>query len=199
MSKVLDGITVIEQGTFITGPAAAMLLADLGANVIKVEQPGTGDPFRAFKGGLYSPHYQTYNRNKRSIELDAKNPEKRIAFLHATQPSSVDSRLRYTGTRQPWESVYVSVADASVCDEGGFDYLPYSVARWQKDAGSPYANGCPSMNALPEARMLNMMSYTVLRAGQKAMELRDARKSIGWPEIAAICNVTPPQGLSASR
>lgn len=80
MSKVLDGITVIEQGTFITGPAAAMLLADLGANVIKVEQPGTGDPFRAFKGGLYSPHYQTYNRNKRSIELDAKNPEDARVF-----------------------------------------------------------------------------------------------------------------------
>lgn len=74
MSKVLDGITVIEQGTFITGPAAGMLLADLGADVIKVEQPGTGDPFRAFKGGLYSPHYQTYNRNKRSIEIDIKNP-----------------------------------------------------------------------------------------------------------------------------
>ncbi|HTJ99961.1 MAG TPA: CoA transferase [Bordetella sp.] len=74
MAKVLDGITVIEQGTFITGPAAGMLLADLGAEVIKVEQPGTGDPFRAFKGGLYSPHYQTYNRNKRSIELNTKDP-----------------------------------------------------------------------------------------------------------------------------
>ena len=54
MQKVLDGITVIEQGTFITGPAAGMLLADLGAKVIKVEQPQTGDPFRAFKGELYS-------------------------------------------------------------------------------------------------------------------------------------------------
>ncbi|MGE8612507.1 MAG: CaiB/BaiF CoA transferase family protein [Achromobacter veterisilvae] len=80
MSKVLDGITVIEQGTFITGPAAGMLLADLGADVIKVEQPGAGDPFRAFKGGLYSPHYQTYNRNKRSIELDAKNPDDARVF-----------------------------------------------------------------------------------------------------------------------
>lgn len=74
MGKVLNGIRVIEQGTFITGPAAGMLLADLGADVVKVEQPGTGDPFRAFKGGLYSPHYQTYNRNKRSIELDARDP-----------------------------------------------------------------------------------------------------------------------------
>ena len=47
-----------------------MLLGDLGADVVKVEQPGTGDPFRAFKGGLYSPHFQTYNRNKRSITLE---------------------------------------------------------------------------------------------------------------------------------
>jgi len=75
MSKVLEGIRVLEQGTFITGPAAGMLLGDLGADVIKIEQPETGDPFRAFKGGLYSPHYQTYNRNKRSITLNTKNAE----------------------------------------------------------------------------------------------------------------------------
>jgi len=66
---------VLEMGTFITGPAAGMLLADMGADVIKVEQPGTGDPFRSFKGELYSPHFQTYNRNKRSITIDPKNPD----------------------------------------------------------------------------------------------------------------------------
>lgn len=73
MSQVLQGVKVIEQGTFITGPAAGMILADMGADVIKVEQPETGDPFRAFAGGLYSPHFQTYNRNKRSITLNQKN------------------------------------------------------------------------------------------------------------------------------
>ena len=80
MSNVLEGITVLEQGTFITGPAAGMLLADLGARVIKIEQPGTGDPFRAFRGGLYSPHFQTYNRNKKSITLNTKSPEDAAAF-----------------------------------------------------------------------------------------------------------------------
>ena len=74
MAKPLKGIRVLDMGTFITGPAAAMLLADLGAEVIKVEQPGTGDPFRAFDGDLYSPHFQTYNRNKKSIELNTKEP-----------------------------------------------------------------------------------------------------------------------------
>jgi crotonobetainyl-CoA:carnitine CoA-transferase CaiB-like acyl-CoA transferase len=80
MTKVLTGVRVIEMGTFITGPAAAMFLADLGADVIKVERPGTGDPFRAFKGGLYSPHFQTYNRNKRSIALDTAKPEDKAVF-----------------------------------------------------------------------------------------------------------------------
>jgi crotonobetainyl-CoA:carnitine CoA-transferase CaiB-like acyl-CoA transferase len=73
MTKVLEGVRVLEQGTFITGPAAGMLLGDLGADVVKIEQPETGDPFRAFKGGLYSPHYQTYNRNKRSVTLNTKD------------------------------------------------------------------------------------------------------------------------------
>jgi CoA-transferase family III len=80
MAKVLNGVTVLEMGTFITGPAAGMLLADLGADVIKVEQPVTGDPFRAFEGGLYSPHFQTYNRNKRSVTLDTRQPEDRARF-----------------------------------------------------------------------------------------------------------------------
>lgn len=80
MARPLEGVRVLDMGTFITGPAAAVLLADLGAEVIKVEMPGTGDPFRSFKGDLYSPHYQTYNRNKKSIELNTKQPEDLAAF-----------------------------------------------------------------------------------------------------------------------
>ncbi len=79
--KILKDIRVVEMGTYITGPAAGMHLADLGADVIKVERPETGDPFRAFKGGLYSPHFQTYNRNKRSIALDT-NKAKDLAVFH---------------------------------------------------------------------------------------------------------------------
>ena len=77
---ILKNIRVIELGTYITGPAAGMHLADLGADVIKVERPGSGDPFRSFKGGLYSPHFQTYNRNKRSIALDTTKPDDRAVF-----------------------------------------------------------------------------------------------------------------------
>lgn len=80
MVKILKGVRVVELGTYITGPACGMHLADMGADVIKVERPGTGDPFRAFKGGLYSPHYQTYNRNKRSIALDTKQADDLAVF-----------------------------------------------------------------------------------------------------------------------
>lgn len=80
MARPLQGIRVLDMGTFITGPAAAMLLADMGAEVIKVEQPETGDPFRAFDGDLYSPHFQTYNRNKRSIALDTKDRDDLAVF-----------------------------------------------------------------------------------------------------------------------
>jgi crotonobetainyl-CoA:carnitine CoA-transferase CaiB-like acyl-CoA transferase len=67
----LSGIRVLEQGTFITGPCAGMMLADLGADVIKIESL-EGDPYRAYQGGQYSPHFQAYNRNKRSLSLDMK-------------------------------------------------------------------------------------------------------------------------------
>jgi crotonobetainyl-CoA:carnitine CoA-transferase CaiB-like acyl-CoA transferase len=87
--KVLSGIKVLEQGTFITGPAAGMFLADLGAEVIKIEQPGAGDPFRAFRGGLYSPHFQTYNRNKRSITLNPKLPEDAAVFDELVKDADV--------------------------------------------------------------------------------------------------------------
>jgi crotonobetainyl-CoA:carnitine CoA-transferase CaiB-like acyl-CoA transferase len=89
MLKVLSGIKVLEQGTFITGPAAGMFLADLGAEVIKVEQPVSGDPFRAFKGGLFSPHFQTYNRNKRSVTLNPKLPEDAAVFDELVKEADV--------------------------------------------------------------------------------------------------------------
>ena len=53
---VLKGVKIVEQGTFITGPCCGMMLADLGADVIKVESPD-GDPYRAYQGGNYSPAF----------------------------------------------------------------------------------------------------------------------------------------------
>ena len=73
MVGVLDDLRVIELGTFITGPYAGMLLANLGADVIKVEQPKTGDPFRNYEGSLYSPQFRSYNADKRSVTINLKD------------------------------------------------------------------------------------------------------------------------------
>src|SRR6185436_17003143 len=67
--KVLEGVRVVELGTFITAPYAAMLLGELGADVVKVERP-EGDPFRNFSGKGPSPVFTAFNRNKRSMTLD---------------------------------------------------------------------------------------------------------------------------------
>ena len=78
--QVLSGFRVLDLGSFITAPYAAMLLAEMGADVIKIEKPGTGDPFRAFGDGLYSSHFQAHNRNKRSVALDFTKPSGRAAL-----------------------------------------------------------------------------------------------------------------------
>jgi formyl-CoA transferase len=71
----------VELGTMITAPLAGMMLADLGAAVIKIEHPEGGDPFRSFRGGLYSPHFVAYNRGKRSMQLDLRSEAGREILL----------------------------------------------------------------------------------------------------------------------
>jgi crotonobetainyl-CoA:carnitine CoA-transferase CaiB-like acyl-CoA transferase len=87
--QVLDGVRVLDLGNFITAPYAAMLLAEMGADVIKVERPGTGDPFRAFNGGLYSSHFQAHNRNKRSLTLDYTKADAKEAMALLLESADV--------------------------------------------------------------------------------------------------------------
>jgi crotonobetainyl-CoA:carnitine CoA-transferase CaiB-like acyl-CoA transferase len=89
--NMLSGIRVIEMANVISGPFTGMLLADLGADVIKVEMPGTGDPFRTWAGnsGTVSPAFAAYNRGKRSVELDVKSREARENYLRLVRSADV--------------------------------------------------------------------------------------------------------------
>jgi formyl-CoA transferase len=85
----LDGVRVLELGTMITAPYTGMLLAELGAAVIKVENPETGDPFRATGGGRYGANFVAYNHGKRSLALDLKAPKGQQVFRKLLERSDV--------------------------------------------------------------------------------------------------------------
>src|SRR3972149_5163404 len=79
----LDGLTILDLSTQLSGPYCSMLLGARGADVIKVERPGKGDDARAFPpfvNGQSAP-FMTFNRNKRSLALDLKQPAGREICL----------------------------------------------------------------------------------------------------------------------
>jgi len=88
--QILTDVTVIECATFVTGPYATALLADLGARVIKIESPPAGDPYRYFAPDPYfSFNFAHLNRNKESIVLDLKSPEGRKICLDLARKADV--------------------------------------------------------------------------------------------------------------
>ena len=89
MSGALQGIRVVELASYVTGPFASVLLADLGAEVIKVEQPGQGDPFRGWGEKLYSATFCSLNRNKKSLSLDFRQDQGREILLKLIARSDV--------------------------------------------------------------------------------------------------------------
>jgi crotonobetainyl-CoA:carnitine CoA-transferase CaiB-like acyl-CoA transferase len=88
VTDVLRGVRVVELSTVITAPLTGLMLADLGADVLKVEPP-QGDPFRSFRGGHYSPNFVAYNRGKRSMKLDLRIAAGRSILLELLAAADV--------------------------------------------------------------------------------------------------------------
>jgi crotonobetainyl-CoA:carnitine CoA-transferase CaiB-like acyl-CoA transferase len=91
MPLALDGTRVLDLSTFLSGPYCSMLLADLGADVVKVERPPDGDDMRRvppFVGGESAP-FMLFNRNKRSIVLDLKTDDARRRCLALASTADV--------------------------------------------------------------------------------------------------------------
>lgn len=97
MDGPLSGIRVVEFGTLIAAPFAARLLAEFGAEVIKIEQPGSGDPLRTWRKLHRGTSLWWYlqSRNKKSIAIDLKSPEGRdVALRLAAQADIVIENFR---------------------------------------------------------------------------------------------------------
>ncbi|MGZ9257026.1 MAG: CaiB/BaiF CoA transferase family protein [Candidatus Binatia bacterium] len=89
MDGALAGIKVIEAASYVTGPFASQLLADLGAEVIKVEEPQRGDPFRGWGERNYSSTFCSLNRNKKSVTVDFRTDEGRDVLLQLLTSADV--------------------------------------------------------------------------------------------------------------
>ena len=74
MSGALDGIRVVELGQLIAGPFCGQLLGDMGADVIKIEPPGAGDPMRNWGNGEHKVWWEVIGRNKRSVTANLRVP-----------------------------------------------------------------------------------------------------------------------------
>ena len=88
MMNALSDITILDLTRVLAGPYCTMMLADYGANVIKIEVPGKGDDTRSmgpFKNGE-SMYYANVNRNKKSITLNLKAEEGKKMFLEMGLP-----------------------------------------------------------------------------------------------------------------
>lgn len=91
MATPLEGVRVVEMANVISGPFTGMLLADLGAEVIKVELPGKGDVFRQWAGdsSKMSPPFAAFNRRKRSVTIDVHDPDGVEAYLAVAATADV--------------------------------------------------------------------------------------------------------------
>jgi len=93
--KPLDGITVLDLTRLLPGAVATMMLGDFGADVIKIEEPGVGDPARHSRAGITKKdgqpgaYFLATNRNKRSVTLNLKQPAGRDIFLKLVERADV--------------------------------------------------------------------------------------------------------------
>jgi crotonobetainyl-CoA:carnitine CoA-transferase CaiB-like acyl-CoA transferase len=100
----LTGLRVLELGSFIAAPTAGRLLADFGAEVVKVERPGGGDELRRWRlyGGDTSLLFRALNRNKRSVGVDLKSAAGRDLALRLVERSDVVLENFRPGTLERW-------------------------------------------------------------------------------------------------
>ncbi|MGR6319063.1 CoA transferase [Micromonospora soli] len=169
----LTGVTVLELGSFMAAPFAAMQFADLGAEVIKVEHPAGGDPVRQtgpFLGTESSP-FVRINRHKRSVALDLKSPDTRPAFLRLVERADVLIENLRPGAMRRLGLGYPELREIN-------PRLVYaSASGWGQDG--PLAN-LPGLDIMAQARS-GLMSITGHPGGPPA--------KVGVPICDLVCGL----------
>jgi crotonobetainyl-CoA:carnitine CoA-transferase CaiB-like acyl-CoA transferase len=160
----LHGLRVLDLAEHMAGPFCTMVLADMGAEVIKLERPGKGDSSRAMgDGSERNPYFRYINRNKKGVTLDYKQPEGKALFLRLVEGMDVLVE-NYRPTVMPraglgWEQlkdvnprlVYAQLSglgyDGPYASRGGFDLIAQGMGGVMHVTGEP--DGPPTSVGLP--------------------------------------------------
>ncbi len=154
MNQALAGIKVLDLSRILTGPFCTMLLADMGAEVTKVEVPATGDDTRQWGPpfvGTESTYFLSVNRNKQSLTLNLKNPEGREVFLRLVKEADILVENFRPGTMEKLGFGYQQLAEINprliyaavsgfgltgpYSDRGGFDVLAQAMGGMMSVTG----------------------------------------------------------------
>ncbi len=209
--RPLAGITVLDCTRVLAGPYCTMVLGDLGADVIKVEQPGRGDETRAwgppFVGGE-SPYFWAANRNKRSLTLDLSHVEGRAIFARLLKSSHVLVDNFKVGTLERWgfddaglwriQPSLVHTAITAYGPEGpkaqqpGYDFLLQAQSGWMSITGEP--DGQPMKVGIALVDVLTGLfaanaTQAALRAAEQTGHGQRVDCSLLRSAVAALVNV----------
>lgn len=160
----LHGITVLDLTEHMAGPFCTMVLADMGAEVLKLERPGRGDSSRGMgDGSERNPYFRYINRNKRGLTLDYKSAQGREIFLKLVRRSDVlVENYRPTVLERAglgWDTlheanprlIYAQLSgfgyDGPYKEKGGFDLIAQGMGGIMHVTGEP--DGPPTSVGLP--------------------------------------------------
>ena len=207
----LDGVRVLDLTRVVAGPYCSMFLGDLGAEVVKVEQPGTGDDTRGwgppFAGGE-SAYYLCINRNKKSLALDLKSPRAvellrelaKVAdvIIENFRPGTMerlglsDKELRQLNPRLIYASLTGFGADGPMSDWPGYDLIVQAWGGLMSITGTP--DGEPvkvgvAIIDLVAGLMLGKAITAALFAREKIGVGQRIDTSLLEAEVASLINV----------
>lgn len=225
--RPLDGITVVSLEHAVAAPFCTRQLADLGARVIKVERPGSGDFARGYDQRVngQSSHFTWINRSKESLALDVKQPQAKAALLELLKTADVLVQNLAPGAAARMGLSYEALKDSNpkliVCDISGYgadgpyrdkkayDLLIQSEAGFLSVTGTP---DTPSKSGISVADIAagmyaytNIMSALLLRAktGQGShidVSMLEAMSEwMGYPLYYAFDGAPPPPRTGASH
>jgi succinyl-CoA--D-citramalate CoA-transferase len=153
---ILAGLRILDAGTMVGGPFAATLAADYGADVVKIEKPGVGDPIRDWspiKDGV-SLWWKVTARNKRLVTLDLGKPRGRELFLRMVESADAVIENFRPGTFARWGLSYDELAAVNpqiiVAHVSGFGQTGPSATRPGYGTIAEGISGIPSFTGFPD-------------------------------------------------